>query len=98
MLLKAGSIARFSLSYWNEVISDPYNVWNQKAGSFQILTTSMSDEQKIAASVVADIIGLLAPGGSVMTSITATAAMAVYCWFDEICNGIGSFFEAIWPW
>jgi len=90
ILLKASSKARFSLSYWNEVISDPHNVTNQKAGSFQILTTALTDEQKFLITCVSDIIGCVK--GGLLGGVTSSAATAVALWWDEVTD----FFEDAW--
>ncbi len=104
-ILMCASVARYSLAYWNDVIQDQDNNWlgflncesalitkNNKSINF---FEGYSDEEKLVAVGIADYVGFAITGGNVGAGITYSAVTAVVAWWDDIVDGIESFWESI---
>ena len=103
-ILVAASVARYSFVYWTDMISDTSNLWFGKwfhcnnflknGTGFPNRILEYSDEYKAGAVVAADVVGTLAGGGcNVAAGATYSAAVAIYCWWDDVVATVSGWFD-----
>ncbi len=103
-ILKAASVGRYSLVYWNDIVEGGTSDWlgflnceysNQNGGKGNIsFFEGYSDTDKIIAVVAADVAGTVCCGFNVGAGIVYSSVTAIVAWWDDIINALESF----WDW
>ena len=107
-LLKAGSVGRYSLTYWYNKVNDSNNNWVYNAGCTSLpspklnnnnfLESSEKWKEVAKADVKGAVVGWLAGGNALTGALVASTAEAIDQFWDDIWDAGASVCDTLFGW